>query len=420
MLAVALAAGGGCAMPSMRVPFLADRAAEEERMTSIAGVRGPTERVLAASGAGRAEGPASLESAAGAEEYRQAEDLYRAGEFAQAEKSFRRIAKKYKGSQVQEDALFMIGECQFERNQFAKAQDSYDKLLNEFPSSRHLDRAGRRLFLIAQSWLEFPEVVVAAEIQQVDYENPRATPPPTPPRDRSNDPSRRIPIFPNVWNRTRPVFDTNGRALEALKSIWLKDPTGPLADDALMMTASHHVRNGNYMEAARHYEMLIEQYPKSEHLKDAFQLCAHATAMSHQGPLYDGHALTRSRELKQSTMRLFPDQVDRERILDEIRRIDEEKAGSEWANVEFWQRKRDPVAAAASAREVVRLYPNSTYAARAREVLATLEAEQQPAPAPSDGQPRRFFWQRGDEYEEPQSEQAPPELFPGEPGRASL
>ena len=409
---------------------MADREAEEARMTSIADVRGPLERVLPASGEGRAaDGPASLEPAAGLEEYQQAEQLYRSGEFAAAEKAFRRLAKKYKSSQVQEDALFMIGECQFEQNEFAKAQDSYDKLLIEFPSSRHLDRVTRRLFLIAQSWLEFPEVVQPGEIQQVDFQDPRATPPPAPPREPSNDPSRRIPIFPNLFNRTRPVFDTDGRALQALNSIWLKDPTGPLADDALMMTASHHLRKENYMEAARHYEMLLEQFPKSEHLKDAFVLCAHSTAMSHQGPLYDEQALTRSRELKQTAVRLFPDEVDRERILDEIRRIDEEKARSEWANVEFWQKKRDDVATAASAREVMRLYPNSSYAARAREVLAELNGQAPAAQPPAEeGAPRRFFWQRGDngnDYEEP-LEAEPLEPAPGEfpaagsPGRASL
>jgi hypothetical protein len=173
--------------------------------------------------------------------------------------------------------------------------------------------------------------------------------------------------------------------------------------------------------------MLLEQFPKSDHLKDAFILCAHSTAMSHQGPLYDGQALTRSRELRQSAVRLFADEVDRERILDEIRRIDEEKARSEWANVEFWQTKRDPVAAAACAREVIRLYPNSTYAARARELLAEVSNEQQPAAEtqPADAERSWLPWLRGrsndgPDYEEPR--EPAPGLFPagGSPGRASL
>jgi TolA-binding protein len=420
LVALALA---GCQMPDMRLPFWPDREAELERMTSIENIRGPLERILPAGGEGRAEGAPAADSAEGIAAYQQAEELYKTGEFDEAEKSFRRIAKKHKGSQVEEDALFMIGECQFEQNQYAQAQDSYERLLKEFPSSRHLDRVTRRMFLIAQSWLEFPEIVQADEIQQVDYEDPKATPPPPPPRDPSNDPSRRIPIFPNLWNRTRPVFDTDGRALEALRSIWLNDPTGPLADDALMMTASHHLRKGNYMEASRNYELLIEQYPKSEHLKDAITLCSHSTAMSHQGAVYDGQALDRSRELKQSVIRLFPEQVDRERLLDEIRRIDEEKARSEWANVEYWQKKDDPVAIAACCREVIRLYPNSTYAARARELLGELRTPPATETTPPDSrEPRRlFFWPANRADDEPRPAPAGEDLLPGnEAGRASL
>ena len=40
-----------------------------------------------------------------------------------------------------------------------------------------------------------------------------------------------VPPLPIARGDGPWLFDTDGRALEALKSIWLNDPTGPLADD---------------------------------------------------------------------------------------------------------------------------------------------------------------------------------------------
>src|SRR5690606_36655428 len=116
----------------------------------------------------------------------------------------------------------------------------YDRLMKEYPSTRYLDRSTRRLFTIARTWLHFPEPVRASDVQQVDFENPQASPPPPP--TSTADLPHSVPIVPNLWDRTRPVFDTQGRAIQALKSIWLNDPTGPLAADALMLAASHYLR----------------------------------------------------------------------------------------------------------------------------------------------------------------------------------
>src|SRR5690606_10634147 len=135
---------------------------------------------------------------------------------------------------------------------------------------------------------------------------PQSTPGPPPSGEQSNDPTRKVPILPNFHDRKRPVFDTNGRALQALKSVWLKDPTGPLADDALMLAASHYVRKGDYIEADHHYTLLREQFPKSPHLQTAFVVGSHVKLMSYQGAPYDGKNLDDAESLKESTLRLFP------------------------------------------------------------------------------------------------------------------
>lgn len=351
-----------------------DRSQSDDKLLSTDGIRGPLERILSDRARRQTESLAPLE---GSPEFDEAKALFDQGDYATAEKRFKSLAKTYKDTPIEEDSLFMMGECQFTTGRYAKAQDSYGKLLKKYPSPRDLDKVTKRLFHIAKHWMEFPEVVQSSEVQTVSWEDPKSTPPPENPHPRSKDPSRLIPIFPNFWDRSRPVFDTDGRALEALRMIWMNDPTGPLADDAIMLTASYHLRKGDFLEADRNYTILREQYPKSPHLENAFVLGSHVKLMSYQGAMYEGDSLEAAHQLKESTLRLYPKHPERERLLDEVRKIEEAKAEREWANVVFWQKKNKPHSVATCCREVIRLYPNSTYAAQARQILADMQSAQQ-------------------------------------------
>lgn len=379
VLALACCALPGCRTPDWsmsKVKELWDPLAGD--YASIDGSAGPLQRVLNWNVHNKQKRDAATPPEALAA-YDAAEKLYKAGDYKGAEKAFKAVAKKWPDTPIEEDALFMKAEAQYEQKTYAWAQDSYAELFKKYPGTRYMNQTTQRLFRIAQIWLRFPEMVQTAEVQPVNMEKPKATPTPGDNRPTSYDPSRIIPIFPNIWDRSRPVFDTDGRALEALKAIWLNDPTGALADDALMLTASHHLRRGDYMEADRIYTILREQYPKSTHLEDAFVLGTHVRLMSYQGAPYDGTALKSSRELAESTLRLYPEHPERERLLAQIRRTDEELAAREWEALQFWLKKGRIKSAAVYAHEVIRLYPNSTYAAQARALLQKWEGEQQAA-----------------------------------------
>lgn len=344
----------------------------DDDLADTSGINGPIGRLLKTRERDRQRYNASLAPLEGQPEFDAAKSLYDQGEFSSAESEFKRLARAYPDTPIEEDSLFFIGECQFAREKYPAAQDSYAKLMKKYPSPRQLDLVTKRLFKISQVWLQFPQMVASGDVQQVNFENPKTTPPPEDPTPKSKDPSRTIPVVPNLFDRTRPVFDTEGRALEALRSIWLNDPTGPLADDALMLTASHYLRKGDYLEADRVFTILREQYPKSQHLENAFILGSHVRLMSYQGEMYDGTSLKEAGELKESTLRLYPKHPERERMLDEVRRIEEAKAAREWENVVFWNKKNKPLSVAMCCREVIRLYPNSKYAAMARETLAEI------------------------------------------------
>lgn len=363
---------------------------------SIDGIQGPTERRLKGQAIEQAkserlsrERDGSLEPLEGYEEFAAAEKLFEDGKLEEAEKEFKRIAKKYRVSSwnwaslafwrekkedafavshtpnVREDALFMLGETQFALQRYARAHDSYTELVTEYPATRYLDDISRRLFKIAQIWLEDPTIEVStSEIQQVSLERPGKLIAAEKPNE-----APRFTAVPNITDRSRPVFDTPGNALAALKSIWMNDPAGPLADDALMMAAGYYARTGKFLDADYHYTMLREQYPNSPHAQNAYLIGSHVKLMSYQGERYDGTKLEDSQTLKQTMLRLYPQLESRQMLSEELAAMEEARAAREYAVAEFYFRKKKYAAVAIYTNLLMQEYPDSIHARKSRELL---------------------------------------------------
>ena len=398
-----LAALSGC--KSTGASFSALRPLDEP--VNIDGVMGPTERrVRAASWEDRRR---QLQDSGlqidGLQEYDAAQRLFDAGEFHAAENSFQALARqreragktwsdKWKslfesekqaakglfgsyGDPIEEDALFMVAECQFAQKKYSWAQDSYGALLEKYPSTRHLDDVTRRLFFVAQVWLGVPPSSPGtSDVQLVDHTDSGA---PAPALAPVGGPSS-WPIVPNLFDRTRPVFDTHGRAIQALESIWRHDATGPLADDALMLQATYYQRKGDNVEAARLYKLVREQYPESSHFKNAFLLGSHVTLASYEGPEYEGGPLKESRQLKETSRQLFPTLSDEQkRRLDaELKAIQRAEVEREWQNVEFYMQKAQPASVALYCNRILHKYPDSPYAERAWKTLQQIRPKLTP------------------------------------------
>lgn len=404
--AAALAASTGCRTTGTGVAALrpADDAA------TIDGVMGPGERRLHA--AAWEERREQLQSSGlhvdGLAEFDAAQRLFDAGEYRAAEKSFQALAKQRAragktwldtwkswtakdkqpakglfgsyGDPIEEDALFMVAESQFARKRYSWAQDSYGTLLEKYPSTRHLDAVTRRLFFIAQTWLGVPPTT--GKVSDVELVEHRDGGTPEPAIGRIGGPSS-WPIVPNLLDRTEPVFDTHGRALQALETIWRHDASGPLADDALMLQATYYQRKGDYVEAARLYKLVREQYPESTHFQNAFLLGSHVSLASYDGAEYEGAPLTEARQLKESSRQLFTNLTEeqKQRLDRELQAIENAEVEREWQTVEFYLRKQQPTSVALYCNRILHKYPDSPYAKRAWETLEQIRPKLTPEEA---------------------------------------
>jgi len=208
--------------------------------------------------------------------------LFREGKFKEAIAKYKVAIDRWPDSGVEEDALWQLAECLFFTDQYPKAEDCYDQLVKKYANTRYLDRIAQRQFVIAQYWIAL-------------------------------DRKRPLPVIvPNLADRSRPLFDTRGRALKAYEHVRLNDPRGPLADDSIMAQANAHFLDRQWMDADYFYGLLRSEYPDSDFLLQAHMLGLQAKLRAYQGPGYEGSMLDDASILADQILVQFPDQLARD------------------------------------------------------------------------------------------------------------
>jgi len=333
----------------------------------VSNILGPAGR-RAKQQAEEAQGGRQLAEMEGHDEFELAKSEFDGHQYAEARKKLHKLVKKYKDKPIEEDAMFYRAEADYRLEKFAKAQDGYEELLKKHPSSRYLETATQRLYDIALGWLGYPKN--AAEVELAHFAKVGSE------HGIDTNPDMQIPAdvwFPiNVTNRRKPIFDPEGRALECLRSVWMNDPTGPLADDALLIHAVHRLRSGDYIEADRDFATIREQYADREVAMAAYVLGAHASLLAYQGANYDGKQLEEARQLTQSALRLFPDAPQKKKLENDLARIDSELANRDWEIGQYHLRRGEKSAAAFYYESLVKTSPESRRAEEAREKLVQL------------------------------------------------
>lgn len=337
--------------------------------TDIKETYGPIGR-FAKNRAEQAKRDASNEPYVGLEELNAARKLYDEQKYREARHAFHKIVKnkKWKNEPVVEEAQFYRAETDFQLAHYPAAQDGYDELLKSHPSTKYLEQSVKRLYAIACYWLNSPKP--ASEIELASFTDEDGA------ERLAQNPEANIPfewrIKPNFTDRTRPLFDTPGRAVQALRSVTLNDVSGPLADDARMMLAMYHLRKRDYREADIYFNEIRSQYPNSEFAQAAYVLGAHASLKSYLGANYDGKQLEEARKLTDSATRLYPEIPQRAKLDGDLKKIKAERIEREWKRVEYYLKRREKESAAIYCEYIVETYPESPQAEKARETLLKL------------------------------------------------
>ena len=268
--------------------------------------------------------------------------LFREAKYSEAVKHYKVAIDRWPDSALEEDALWQLAECWFFLDRYPKAEDCYDELVKKYANSRYLDRIAQRQFVIAQYWIAL-------------------------------DQKNHLPVIvPNLADRSRPLFDTRGRALKAYDHVRINDPRGPLADDSIMAAANAHFLERQWLDADYFYGLLRNEYPESDFLLQAHLLGLQAKLRAYQGPGYEGGVLDEAEILADQILVQFPDQLARdeaERVQTTRAAIAAQQATRHWNRAEFYAKGKHYTSARIYYALLARDYPKTLLAQQARDRL---------------------------------------------------
>ena len=84
--------------------------------------------------------------------YSEGEALFKQKQYDAAQEQFETAAFRWPDSQLEEDAMFMIGECAFFSDRYPDADKAYDKLIKKYSTTEHIGTISRRSFAMARYW----------------------------------------------------------------------------------------------------------------------------------------------------------------------------------------------------------------------------------------------------------------------------
>jgi outer membrane assembly lipoprotein YfiO len=300
-----------------------------------------------------------------------AHELYRNGDYAAAAKVFRAVAEDTTvAATVAEEARFYEAECLRRQEHYPDACDTYHKMLQDFSNGAYREQAVQRMFDIANYWLE--DTRKEMEL----YEEKKAG-------------KRWFVVTPVVhFERSKPFFDQEGRALEALERVRYNDMTGPLADKALFLAGTVKFWREDYRDADAYFTQLVENHPNSPLAPRAVELAIISKQMSTGGAEYDGRKVAEARKLIQAAMQNYPTlrtNPEKEKFLThQLINCNLQQAEKDFKIAEFYRRTGHPTSAYFYYEIVRRRYPGTKYADQAthrmHELRAAVEKENKQAP----------------------------------------
>ncbi len=290
-------------------------------------------------------------------EFQAALKLFQQGNLAEAENQFAKIAKDRKGTPWGEDSQYYLAETQFQRKKYTSAHDSFEVLHKNYPATSYRDKLASREFAIAQIW--------------GTQEDPKA------PKDKL------IPWYGRFDGRL-PIIDVQGSKLQALEHVRQNDPDGPLADDASLQIADHHMRHKDFDSASVYYDQFIAEYPKSPFLQEVQHAAIDSRMKGYLGPDYDASGLEKARVLVRKTMNAFPERQESfERLYHTLDLINDAEAEKTFRIGMKYKHIKKVASAEYYFGKIPQRWPNSPWAVKAKVELAQLAKEPRTPSQPS-------------------------------------
>jgi outer membrane protein assembly factor BamD (BamD/ComL family) len=191
------------------------------------------------------------------------------------------------------------------------------------------------------------------------------------------------------FEKTKPLFDEEGWAIERLEQVHMNDPTGPLGVKSLFIIGNLKFYRGHYKDADFYFDQIVKNHPRDPLAPQALEYGILCKQLSGRGPENDGRRLAEARQLIDIANRSFPElaRTKGEFLQNRLAAINHEQADHDFNVAEFYRRIGHPGAAYFYYEMIRRRYPGTRH-----EELAKVRIEEMKVRLEQEKQPR--WWQR--------------------------
>jgi outer membrane assembly lipoprotein YfiO len=180
-----------------------------------------------------------------------------------------------------------------------------------------------------------------------------------------------------------PIVSMDDEAIEMLYRIQQRSPGSPLAEKALVRTCDYYYSTGEYELAHDAYEFFLKTYPRSPLVAQVMLRKAFSSLAQFHGVRFDPTCMIDARAELNDVVLAYPALAKEENLNAIIAHIDEALARKLLVTADYYRRTSAPRGAVYVYRYLIETYPNSTDAAEAKKMLATM-----PKSALADAPPR--------------------------------
>jgi outer membrane assembly lipoprotein YfiO len=240
--------------------------------------------------------------------------------------------KTHKDSPVRDRCVFLLGEAYFSIDDRITSFYYFDEVMDEYPESR----------------LYYPSLEKQYEIADA---------------------------FLSGYKRTflfMHIVSAEDEGVEMMYRIQQRTPGSPLAERALLRTSEYYFTSAQYDLAADAYGAYVRSFPRSPDVPRARLRQAFANLAQFRGLKFDPTPIIDARAQLLDIQKTYPKMAEEENVSAVIDRVDSAFAGKLYELGDFYYRTNQPKAAAYNWRFLLKTYPSSPEAGKARTRLALL------------------------------------------------
>ncbi|MDB5320176.1 MAG: hypothetical protein JWN40_1807 [Phycisphaerales bacterium] len=240
--------------------------------------------------------------------------------------------KRETASPLRDRALFLLGLANYRYGDRVASFYNFDELMDKYTDSKYFYPALEKQYQIADAFL-------------AGYK-------------------RRFIGF--------PLLSAQDEGVEMLFRIQQRSPGSPLAEKALKRTADYYYANAEYDLAVDAYTAFIDRYKRSPEIPQARLKKAFAELAQFHGTKFDPTPVINARTSLEELAIDYPDLARQENVEAVVERIDSALARKVYQNAHFYLRTHETRAAAFTFKYLIKNYPDSVEAGRAKVELARL------------------------------------------------